>query len=357
VAVVVVAAALSRAAAGRAETGARPTATKTIELDQISIETQPTPPRAFYVIEHRDSAPPRLVLTTGRAAAPADVASDYGKVATSWEAVEARRRELKALVERGRAERARLEKAAAGGPERGVPMIAERSGFVMALGSSKGLEVVRRELSGAWPELARCSSGTKREVGGQERGAVVFIVDGQGAVADARWIAAAHRGEHGACFVRRLRAMRFRGHPEVGRATYLLEVPPDREALAAARRALGDDRASSTPSVSGEGAVEPNTLADGDIDSAAVAAVMRRGIVGIRRCYESALRRDTSLQGRIVIRFVIGVAGRVARVEVLENTLTEDVGRCIAAQIAALRFPPPEGGPVTFTYPFFFQLE
>ena len=93
----------------------------------------------------------------------------------------------------------------------------------------------------------------------------------------------------------------------------------------------------------------------GTLSADAVRRTVGRAIGGIKGCYERALRRNPTLGGRVSIRFTIGGGGRVVSASASNNTISPDVGSCIVARIRSLRFPPPEGGNVTFSYPFFFQ--
>ena len=75
----------------------------------------------------------------------------------------------------------------------------------------------------------------------------------------------------------------------------------------------------------------------------------------IQDCYERELKRDPGLAGRIEIEFTIGEGGRVEEATVVGNTMGSDaVGSCIVGRIRRWRFPKPNGGSVTVSYPFIF---
>jgi hypothetical protein len=93
----------------------------------------------------------------------------------------------------------------------------------------------------------------------------------------------------------------------------------------------------------------------GTLSADAVRRTVGGALGGIKGCYERALRRNPTLGGRVTVQFTVGGGGRVVSASASNNTLTPDVGECIVARIRGLRFPPPEGGNVTFSYPFFFQ--
>lgn len=82
---------------------------------------------------------------------------------------------------------------------------------------------------------------------------------------------------------------------------------------------------------------------------------MNRRSGALKGCYESELKKDDSLQGKIKVQFTIEASGRVNQVKVVENTLNATVGQCVTAQIQRWRFPSPEGGDVTIVYPFVFS--
>ncbi|MFO0756232.1 MAG: AgmX/PglI C-terminal domain-containing protein [Byssovorax sp.] len=72
----------------------------------------------------------------------------------------------------------------------------------------------------------------------------------------------------------------------------------------------------------------------------------------IKLCYENGLRKNPSLQGRIVVNFVIGRDGSVSSVSDGGSTLSDrEVVNCVLRVFYGFSFPPPEGGIVTVTYP------
>lgn len=93
----------------------------------------------------------------------------------------------------------------------------------------------------------------------------------------------------------------------------------------------------------------------GMMSSGDVAKVVNRRIGAIKGCYEHALKRDPGLRGKITIRFTISGSGKVTTARPTLNQLNAQVGDCITAAFGRFRFPPPEGGTVTFEYPFLFS--
>jgi TonB family protein len=79
----------------------------------------------------------------------------------------------------------------------------------------------------------------------------------------------------------------------------------------------------------------------------------------VRYCYESQLMRYPTLRGKVVVDFIIDTGGRVSKVKVPTNTLSQSgakdkVGRCLIKFISRWRFPKPKGGKVRVIYPFTF---
>lgn len=95
----------------------------------------------------------------------------------------------------------------------------------------------------------------------------------------------------------------------------------------------------------------------GDFDSALVVKQIKRRLRAITRCYESELRKNPTLAGKITVQFTIQERGNVTDAKVVENTMKSPaVGSCITAAVGRFRFNPgPDGGSVTFKYPFVFQ--
>ncbi|MGD8861781.1 MAG: AgmX/PglI C-terminal domain-containing protein [Myxococcales bacterium] len=94
----------------------------------------------------------------------------------------------------------------------------------------------------------------------------------------------------------------------------------------------------------------------GDFDASLVVAMIRKRIGAIRACYERELRRNPTLAGKVTVEFTIQPRGNVTGVKVVANTTGDNaVGKCVANAVARFRFNPgPDGGSVTFSYPFVF---
>ncbi|MCB9591658.1 MAG: TonB family protein [Sandaracinaceae bacterium] len=97
---------------------------------------------------------------------------------------------------------------------------------------------------------------------------------------------------------------------------------------------------------SGSGVFDPNI----------VTRQIRARIRAIQTCYERELRNNPTLAGRVLVRFTIQPTGTVSGATATENsTGSPAVATCVVSTISRFRFNPgPEGGAVTFAYPFVF---
>ena len=95
---------------------------------------------------------------------------------------------------------------------------------------------------------------------------------------------------------------------------------------------------------------------DGSIDSKTVANTMKKSYSGIKRCYDKALLANPTLKGKVAVTFMINENGRVSNLDILEDTLKDpEVIKCIKKVIGGMRFPKPDGGPASVTFPFVFN--
>jgi len=95
----------------------------------------------------------------------------------------------------------------------------------------------------------------------------------------------------------------------------------------------------------------------GEFDAAAVQKQIKLRLKSITRCYESELRKNPSLAGKVTVTFTIQERGNVTDARASENTTgSPSVASCVTRTISRFRFNPgPSGGSVTFRYPFVFQ--
>ena len=90
----------------------------------------------------------------------------------------------------------------------------------------------------------------------------------------------------------------------------------------------------------------------------AIRRVVLRNLGQVTHCYEQGLATNPNLEGRVVVRFVIGGTGNVMASNVADSSLPlPSVGECVANAVRRWQFPSPEGGGVaTVNYPFNLQL-
>jgi hypothetical protein len=95
---------------------------------------------------------------------------------------------------------------------------------------------------------------------------------------------------------------------------------------------------------------------DGKVDKKGVAATIRRRQDAFQACYETALKANSKLQGKLVVEFTIGDGGKVTDARVVRDGLNSaEVSTCVVATLKRIRFPAPSDGEVTISNSFVFQ--
>lgn len=99
------------------------------------------------------------------------------------------------------------------------------------------------------------------------------------------------------------------------------------------------------------------TGGSGEFDQGEVTRTIKGSQSAFKRCYETELKTNPALAGKVEIEFTIEQSGSVSKANVSENTSgSAGLGTCVAAAIKRLRWRQgPEGGSVTYRYPFVFQ--
>jgi hypothetical protein len=93
------------------------------------------------------------------------------------------------------------------------------------------------------------------------------------------------------------------------------------------------------------------TTASGKIPPEVIQRVVRQNFGRFRACYETGLKNNPSLSGRVAVRFVIGRNGDVGQASNGGSDLPDGgVVGCVVGAFRGLSFPPPEGGIVTVGY-------
>lgn len=114
----------------------------------------------------------------------------------------------------------------------------------------------------------------------------------------------------------------------------------------------GGGRGTGTGDGSGPGAGETG----GDIRSdASLLAVVRKYAAGIRFCYDTELKRDPALRGKLVVAITVAASGAVLEARPVQDTLgSSALTSCALAQIKSWKFSQVPDGVVTFQAPFVF---
>jgi len=94
----------------------------------------------------------------------------------------------------------------------------------------------------------------------------------------------------------------------------------------------------------------------GTLPPDAVRATVRQGLPGLRRCYETALRRHPEQAGRFTMRLQVTRDGRVRNSQVRSVTgpPPASLQQCLTTRVAQWTFPAPRGGPVVVDVPLRF---
>lgn len=97
----------------------------------------------------------------------------------------------------------------------------------------------------------------------------------------------------------------------------------------------------------------------GEFDANLVLTMVKNRMSAIKSCYDRALRTNPTAAGRVKVEFTIQPNGTVSGARAVENTTgSDEVASCVVSTVERFRFNPgPQGGSVTFSYPFVFQLQ
>jgi hypothetical protein len=93
------------------------------------------------------------------------------------------------------------------------------------------------------------------------------------------------------------------------------------------------------------------TKVTGKLPPEVIQRIVRQNFGRFRICYESGLRRNPTLKGRVTTRFLIGTDGDVpSSVDAGSDLPDEAVLGCIRRSFRGLSFPTPASGEVTVVY-------
>ncbi|MBC7742048.1 MAG: FHA domain-containing protein [Bdellovibrionaceae bacterium] len=97
----------------------------------------------------------------------------------------------------------------------------------------------------------------------------------------------------------------------------------------------------------------------GSIDKEAVRRVVRSALAQFKSCYDREFKKDTKLEGKVVISWEIHEKGVAKNAQVVRSKSTignSTVEECVRSRMLSLRFPePPAGSFAEVTFPFLFQ--
>jgi hypothetical protein len=107
--------------------------------------------------------------------------------------------------------------------------------------------------------------------------------------------------------------------------------------------------------VKGSFKAEDAIIEDGEIDAKAVKRVLKRKGKMFQQCYETALKSNSKLKGKIVIEFTINKRGKVSEASAVKDGVGGGVAKCVVSAMKRVRFPKPDDGEVTIANAFVFQ--
>lgn len=112
------------------------------------------------------------------------------------------------------------------------------------------------------------------------------------------------------------------------------------------------------------GAPEPKLISQpsrirGELDAQTVQRIIRRGLPGIKWCYQERVQANRDLQGKVTLSFVIMPNGTVNNAAVTNSTMNDAaLNRCIVDKMSRWRFPQPkDGGMVDVAYPLILKTQ
>jgi hypothetical protein len=121
-------------------------------------------------------------------------------------------------------------------------------------------------------------------------------------------------------------------------------------------RAQVDYGAKTEVAVAGTVAAEAADIDSAEVDQVKLASFVKARMAAIKACYETQLKRNPSLHGKIRIRFTILETGGLDEVVAAENGVgSPEVAACIVGTMRSWRTPFRPSGTVTVEYPFVFS--
>ncbi len=103
---------------------------------------------------------------------------------------------------------------------------------------------------------------------------------------------------------------------------------------------------------------DANPTGRGSVDMDQVEKVLRSITPSVRACYTRALESDPDLSGTMVLILTLSTSGQItsSSLDPTASSLVDtDLKRCVERQVKSQNYPVPDGGQVTFSYPFRFN--
>ena len=99
----------------------------------------------------------------------------------------------------------------------------------------------------------------------------------------------------------------------------------------------------------------PTIEGGGGLDPAVIQRIVRQNFGRFRMCYETGLRGNPALTGRVSTKFIIARDGSVSTTALGDSDMPDaSVSACVVRSFSGLSFPTHEGPVVQVTYPLVF---
>ena len=92
----------------------------------------------------------------------------------------------------------------------------------------------------------------------------------------------------------------------------------------------------------------------GALPAEVIRRILRQRAGSFRYCYEQVLMRDPEAHGQATVRFTITEKGEVASPTVTSDIADPSLAACLTKHLSSVRFPQPESGTVSVSYPIHF---
>ncbi|MBN96033.1 MAG: hypothetical protein CL928_18485 [Deltaproteobacteria bacterium] len=120
------------------------------------------------------------------------------------------------------------------------------------------------------------------------------------------------------------------------------EPPPGRRS---SRSSAREASSSSPPEPASGSAFDTTGLTRGTIPGGAIKNLIRRSMYDFRPCYERERSKNPDLEGRVVLRVLVGSYGAVTATELYSSTLdNQRMEQCLLQRMTKVRFPSPTDG-------------